>query len=168
MRPLLAFAFALACAAAVAAQSGRVKRAEPAATPTPETKAEQREAAQQGGGRAVTGEAGTDEDAEPERDEEGNRVYLARQVDRKARLLSRPEPTYPRRARRNNVQGTVRLRVVLAASGKVEKITVIKGLPDGLTEEAIRAARQIKFLPAERDGRKVSQSAIIEYNFTLY
>ena len=166
MRLLLVLAFALACAAAASAQSGRVKRAEPITTPTP---AEQREAArQQGGGHAITGEAGADEDAEPERDEAGNRVYLARQVDRKARVLSRPAPAYPRRARRGDVQGTVILRAVLAASGKVERVTVLEGLPDGLTEEAIKAARRIKFLPAERDGRKVSQSVIVEYNFDLY
>lgn len=166
MRLLLAIAIALAlaCAAAAAAQSGRIKRPVPP-PPTPEP---QREAArQQGGGYAATGKA-EDEDAEPQRDEEGNRVYLGRQVDRRARLLSRPAPGYPRRARRNNVQGTVILRVVLAASGKVEKITVLKGLSDGVTEEAIKAARQIKFVPAERDGHKVSQSAIIEYNFNLY
>jgi TonB family protein len=90
---------------------------------------------------------------------------LGRQVDRKARLLSRPEPASPRRG---EIQGTVRLRAILAASGKVEKITVLKGLPEGVTEEAIKAARLIKFVPAERDGRRVSQSVIIEYNFNLY
>jgi TonB family protein len=161
---LRAFVLALSCAAAAAAQSGRVKRPVPPPAPEP-----RREAApqQQGGGRTVTGKA-EDEAAETLRDEEGNRVYLGRQVDRKARLLSRPEPAYPRRARRANVQGTVVLRVVLAASGRVEKIAVLKGLPEGVTEEAIKAARQIRFVPAERDGRKVSQSAIIEYNFNLY
>jgi TonB family protein len=161
---LRAFVLALSCAAAAAAQSGRVKRPVPPPAPEP-----RREAApqQQGGGRTVTGKA-EDEAAETLRDEEGNRVYLGRQVDRKARLLSRPEPAYPRRARRADVQGTVVLRVVLAASGRVEKIAVLKGLPEGVTEEAIKAARQIRFVPAERDGRKVSQSAIIEYNFNLY
>ena len=161
------FALALVCAATAAAQSGRVKRTEPAPQPLPE---EQREAAEQrqGGGHAVTGEAASEDDAEPERDEEGNRVYLGRQVDRRARLLSRPEPIYPRRARRYNVQGSVVLRVVLSASGKVEKIAVLKGLPHGVTEEAVKAARGIKFVPAERDGRRVSQSVIVEYNFNFY
>jgi TonB family protein len=161
---LRAFVLALSCAAAAAAQSGRVKRPVPPPAPEPRREAAPR---QQGGGRAVTGKA-EDEAAETLRDEEGNRVYLGRQVDRKARLLSRPEPAYPRRARRADVQGTVVLRVVLAASGRVEKIAVLKGLPEGVTEEAIKAARQIRFVPAERDGRKVSQSAIIEYNFNLY
>jgi TonB family protein len=163
-----ATALALACAATTAAQSGRrPKPPEPAAQPSPEQQAgQQREAASDEPKYALK-RAGA-ADAEPERDEDGNRVYLGRQVDRKARLLSRPEPAYPRRARRNAVRGTVILRMVLAASGKVEKITVIKGLPDGVTEEAIRAARLIKFEPAERDGRKVSQSVVVEYNFNLY
>jgi TonB family protein len=163
---LKAFAFALACAATLAAQSGRVKRAEPAAQPSPERR---QEAAQKEGLlRLVKGDPAADDDAEPERDEEGNRVYLGRQVDRRARLLSRPEPDYTRRARRNRVRGRVVLRAVLAASGKVERVTVVKRLPDGLTEEAIKAARAIKFEPAERDGRKVSQSVVIEYHFDVY
>jgi TonB family protein len=148
-----------------ASQSGRAKRPEPAATPTPEQQSGRRDAETQGGARAADVDA---DDDEPERDEAGDRVYLGRQVDRKAQLLSRPEPAYPRRARRGAVQGTVRLRAVLAASGKVEKIAVLNGLPGGVTEEAIKAARLIKFLPAERDGRRVSQSVIVEYNFNLY
>ncbi|MBD0373542.1 MAG: energy transducer TonB, partial [Pyrinomonadaceae bacterium] len=47
-------------------------------------------------------------------------------------------------------------------------IRAVKGLPDGLTEKAIAAARQIKFVPAQKDGRNVSQYIQIEYNFNLY
>ena len=169
MRFLLqATCFAIACALPAAEQSGRIKRAEPTASPAPEQQAGQRDAGRLGDARAAIGSAAAHDDAEPERDKTGNRVYLDRQVDRKAQLLSRPEPAYPRRARRGAVQGTVRLRAVLAASGKVEKIAVLKGLPEGVTEEAIKAARLIKFAPAERDGRRVSQSVVIEYNFNLY
>ena len=168
MRPFLStLALVLACAASAAAQSGRVKKPEPllpGPTPTPETREEeQRTPAEQG-----VGDASADDQREPETDEEGNRVYLGRQVDQKARLLAKPEPGYPRGARRRRVRGEVVLRMVLAASGKVEKITVVKGLPEGVTEEAIKAARQIKFLPAEREGRKVSQRVTVVYNFNLY
>ena len=163
---LSTLAFALACAATAAAQSGRVKKM-PVPLPTTPAPREEPDNAQ-GDGRAATDDADGRTDDEPERDEAGGRVYLGRQVDRKARLLARPEPVYPRRARGKNVQGTVVLRVVLAASGKVEKIAVLKGLPEGLTEEAIRVARRIRFTPAEREGRTVSQSVIIEYNFNLY
>jgi hypothetical protein len=41
-------------------------------------------------------------------------------------------------------------------------------LPDGLTEACINAARKIKFIPAMKDGRFVSQYVTIEYNFNIY
>jgi hypothetical protein len=44
----------------------------------------------------------------------------------------------------------------------------VSGLPYGLTEKAIAAARQIRFQPAMKDGRAVSQFIQIEYNFNLY
>jgi outer membrane biosynthesis protein TonB len=37
-----------------------------------------------------------------------------------------------------------------------------------LTEKAIAAARQIRFQPAQKDGRAVSQWITIEYNFNIY
>jgi hypothetical protein len=37
-----------------------------------------------------------------------------------------------------------------------------------LTEKAIQAAEQVKFKPAERDGRPVSSVIALEYNFNIY
>jgi hypothetical protein len=34
-----------------------------------------------------------------------------------------------------------------------------------LTEQAIKAARGIRFRPAEKDGRAVAQFVTLEYNF---
>jgi TonB family protein len=50
----------------------------------------------------------------------------------------------------------------------VTDISVVKGLPDGLTEKAIAAARQVRFNPAEKDGHKVSQYVVFEYYFMDY
>ncbi|HEX8174322.1 MAG TPA: energy transducer TonB [Pyrinomonadaceae bacterium] len=97
-----------------------------------------------------------------------NKVYTTKDVTSKARILSRPEPQYTEEARRNQVTGTVILRAVFSAGGSVTNIKAVKGLPDGLTEKAIAAARQIKFVPAQKDGRNVSQYIQIEYNFNLY
>ncbi|HEY3581962.1 MAG TPA: energy transducer TonB, partial [Pyrinomonadaceae bacterium] len=71
-------------------------------------------------------------------------------------------------ARRNAVTGTVILKVIFAASGKVTNIVVVQGLPDGLTERAIVAARKIKFVPATKEGKYVSMWFQLEYNFNLY
>jgi TonB family protein len=95
-------------------------------------------------------------------------TFTPSEVTRKAIIVSKPEPGYTEEARRNNTSGTVRLRVILTASGEVSNITVVKGLPDGLSEKAVAAARQMRFKPAEKDGRAVSQWALIEYNFNLY
>lgn len=95
-------------------------------------------------------------------------AYNGREVMTKARILSKPEPTYTAQARQAGVSGTVILRAVFAADGKVKYILVIRSLPYGLTEQAIRAARKIKFIPATIDDRPVSQFIQIEYNFNLY
>ncbi|MFN2510969.1 MAG: energy transducer TonB [Pyrinomonadaceae bacterium] len=86
----------------------------------------------------------------------------------KARVLRKPEPQYTEAARRNGVTGTVVLRSVFSSDGTVKHFVVVSGLPDGLTEQALRAARRIKFVPATIDGRPVSMFIQLEYNFNLY
>lgn len=97
-----------------------------------------------------------------------NKVFNPREVSQKARILSRPEPQYTEEARKNQVSGTVVLRAVFSSGGQVTNIRAVSGLPYGLTERAIAAARQIRFSPAMKDGRAVSQYIQIEYNFNLY
>ena len=60
------------------------------------------------------------------------------------------------------------LRAILAADETVKHIEVITGLPDGLSERAIEAARQIKFKPAIKDGKPVSVWVEVEYQFQIY
>jgi hypothetical protein len=50
----------------------------------------------------------------------------------------------------------------------VVQIRAVHTLPFGLTERAIAAARQIKFVPAIKGGRPVSVFMQLEYNFNLY
>lgn len=88
-------------------------------------------------------------------------------VSTKAVILDKPTPGYTEDARRNLTTGTVRLRAVLAADGRVRHIMVVESLPDGLTERSIAAARLISFTPATLDGRRVSQYVILEYNFNV-
>ena len=57
---------------------------------------------------------------------------------------------------------------MLLASGKVGEVLVIKGLPEGVSKAAVEAARRIKFTPAIKDDRWVSQRVLVEYSFNLY
>jgi TonB family protein len=90
------------------------------------------------------------------------------EVEQRARLLHKPEPQYTEEARRNQITGTVMLRVVFSSAGEVVQIRAVRTLPFGLTERAIAAARQIKFVPAIKGGRPVSVLMQLEYNFNLY
>lgn len=95
-------------------------------------------------------------------------IYRHDMVTIKANILSKPEPLYTEEARQSQISGMVRLRMVLSFDGKVRHILVLKGLKGGLTEMAVNAARGIKFKPALKDGRPVSQFVTVEYNFNIY
>ena len=97
-----------------------------------------------------------------------NRIFSGKEVNSKARVLSKPEPQYTEEARKNQITGTVVLRAVFTSGGQVTSIRAVSGLPYGLTERAIAAARQIRFTPAMKDGRAVSMYIQLEYNFNLY
>jgi TonB family protein len=112
----------------------------------------------EGGGGPGGGGGGTDY----------NRIFRSSEVNSRARVLLKPEPSYTESARKNQITGTVVLRAVFSSSGSVTNISTIRGLPDGLTERAISAAKQIRFVPAQKDGRPVSMWMQLEYNFNLY
>lgn len=97
-------------------------------------------------------------------------IYSQREVDQKALITSQPRAQYTDSGRQNNVQGTVRLQVVLTRAGSVGKITIVRGgeLGHGLPERAIAAARQIKFTPAMKNGQPVSVQVLLDYAFSVY
>ena len=94
-------------------------------------------------------------------------TFTPKQVDTGAVILTRPAPQYTREARAKGVQGFVILRVVLSVDGKIGQIEVERGLPFGLTESAMRAACKIRFKPAIKDGREVSEKVLVEYTFRV-
>ena len=108
------------------------------------------------------------EPAQPSELDVSTKIHTGKEVDRKARLAMKPEPRYTEPARQNEITGTVVLKVVFASNGSVTNIRTVSGLPYGLTEQAIDAARKIKFLPAVKDGKFVSMWMQLEYNFNLY
>lgn len=98
----------------------------------------------------------------------GETVYSGRDVDKKAKLQSYPPPEQPDTGKSKPITGTVILKVVFTADGRVTNIQVVKGLPNGITDRAIEAAKKIKFIPATKDGKFVSMWMQLEYNFNLY
>jgi TonB family protein len=97
-----------------------------------------------------------------------NRIFSGREVTQKARVLEKPEPTYTETARMFGVEGRVVLRAVFSKNGEVTNLHVVSKLPHGLTQQALKAARAIRFSPAQKDGQPVSMFMELQYNFNLY
>ncbi len=83
-------------------------------------------------------------------------------------ILSKPKPGYTDAARQNNVTGVVRVRVAFMANGSIGGVSVVSGLPHGLTEKAIAAARQIRFKPPLKNGVPQSVNKVVVFNFNIY
>ena len=88
-------------------------------------------------------------------------------VDTKPVPLNRLTPRYTEAARANGVQGSVLVRVLVGEDGIVKSVRVVRGLPDGLTEEALIVARQTKFKPAMKDGKPVPFWVGLEISFNI-
>jgi TonB family protein len=80
----------------------------------------------------------------------------ATSVDTRPIPLNSPTPRYSEQARNNNIQGTVTLRLLIGADGLVKQVRVVRGLPDGLNDQAIQVAYQLRFQPAMKDGKPVA------------
>jgi TonB family protein len=83
-------------------------------------------------------------------------------------ILYREKAKYTEEARQNKIQGSVVLQVVFNVNGSITDIRVIRGLPDGLTEKAIEAAKKIRFNPAVKNGVPVSVRGTLDFTFNLY
>jgi protein TonB len=70
---------------------------------------------------------------------------------------------------RAKVQGIVRLEGVVLADGTVGDVRVTKSLDSvfGLDQEAIKAAKQFKFVPGTRFGEPVAVMVPFEIAFAL-
>lgn len=88
-------------------------------------------------------------------------------VDSRPVVLNRPRPNYTEEARRAKVEGVVQARVLVGSDGRVLEVRILRGLPSGLNEEAIRAALQIRFKPAMKDGHPVQYWVTVAIEFNI-
>lgn len=82
-------------------------------------------------------------------------------------ILSKPSPVYTEEARQLRIQGDVALSVVFQANGAIKVTGVVRSLGYGLDQAAERAATQIRFKPAKRDGLPTDFPATLRIEFRL-
>jgi TonB family protein len=74
---------------------------------------------------------------------------------------------YPESARKQAIQGTVFLSIVIGTDGNVGKIEVTEGIREDLNRAATEALKKSKWLPAEKDGKPVEAQFTIPVAFKL-
>lgn len=82
-------------------------------------------------------------------------------------LLGEVKITYPDEAKKNEVEGSVRLKVTTDPTGLVTDVVVINGPGYGLNEAARDALRRFKFKPATKGGEAVGYTFVYTYTFLL-
>jgi TonB family protein len=74
-----------------------------------------------------------------------------------------PQPLYTEEARQARIQGVVILEAVINEKGHVENVKILKGLPEGLSESAVKTAAEWEFEPATLKGEPVP----VYFNLTI-
>jgi TonB family protein len=82
-------------------------------------------------------------------------------------LIHRVLPIYTEAARRARIQGAVILELIIDRTGRPEEITVLHGLPFGLTESAVDAVTQWRFEASTLNGRPVAVQYVLTVRFHL-
>ncbi len=86
---------------------------------------------------------------------------------RKPIKLSAPQPQYSAGARQARTQGVVIVQAIIDRLGIVRQVKVLKGLPNGLSQQAVRAIHRWRFLPATLNGAPVDVYYNLTVNFRL-
>jgi TonB family protein len=79
-----------------------------------------------------------------------------------------PTPLYTDQARKAKFNGSVVLEVVVTEDGRAEDIRVLKGVPFGLNEQAVKTVSRWKLKPAAFEEKPVAVLTPIEMTFRTY
>ena len=104
-------------------------------------------------------------DAPPAAEPEGP-IHVGGDVQAPTKINA-PQPQYTEIARKARIQGVVIVQAIVNKTGDVTNVKVLKGLPMGLEEEAVKAIKRWKFEPATLNGKPVDVYYNLTVNFRL-
>ena len=81
--------------------------------------------------------------------------------------INRSKPDYTDSARKAHISGVVVVEAIVNKQGGVEQVKVLKGLPMGLSEQAVEAVKKWRFKPGTLNGEPVEVIFSLTVNFTL-
>jgi TonB family protein len=79
-------------------------------------------------------------------------------------------PKYTSDAMRAKIQGRVKVEIIVSPEGNVTAARVVNSLDQvyGLDDEAVKTAKQWKFLPGTYQGQAVALRAVLDFEFRLH
>ena len=84
------------------------------------------------------------------------------------KVIYKPTPVYTAEAKAMHLEGNVKVRIKVSASGAVEVVQVTQGLGHGLDESARQAAAATRFKPAiDSNGHPVDWEGVVVVNFQM-
>jgi len=100
--------------------------------------------------------------------ERGDFVFESGELDQPPREAVRTQPVYPYRARQRNIQGWVKVKLLVQDDGSVGSVEVLEAKPEGLFDSAVKnAALQWKFQPGILAGKAVPAWVVTTVKFEL-
>jgi hypothetical protein len=98
---------------------------------------------------------------------EAGQVLKPDEVTHKAIIVWEPDPgVYEEIIHLNGPIFKLKVEMVLSASGQVTEVKILNGLTQAINEKVVGAVKYMRFIPAEKDGRPVSQWHTAEYVFS--
>jgi protein TonB len=74
---------------------------------------------------------------------------------------------YPKKARKEQIEGTVLVSALIKADGTVTDLEIVEGIQETLDEAALRAVRMTEWQPAQKDGLPIDLKITIPIQFKL-
>ena len=97
----------------------------------------------------------------------GNLVFVEAELDRSPRALVRTVE-YPYRARQRNIEGEVRVKLLVRRNGTIGQVQILAAEPAGYFEDAVRrAAPGWRFEPGQIAGEPVDAWVVTTVSFQM-
>ncbi len=87
--------------------------------------------------------------------------------DAKKMVRDMVRPRYPAEAKRNRVQGSVWIKVMVGTDGRVQDLKISSG-PQELRQVSVDAVRQWLYQPLIKDGQPTPFITDVEVNFAIF
>ena len=88
-------------------------------------------------------------------------------TNREAKPIQTARASYPPMALKMGMKSDVTLKIIVDPAGNVTKAEILKSGGTGFDEEALKAVRQSRFEPAQKEGQNLDAEFNYVYRFRL-